>query len=250
MKLAKLLKMRNQLTDSEKTFFDYSIENPHKLNNNNIIQIANELFISKTTISRACQKLGFSGFKEFKYSLLSEDSDGENSNIPNKSRVDFYELINNRLEKTIELIDDTTFDKIIELIKTSENIEVFSVGGSYSSGLELSRKLRRLDYNINTRSDWDELEVISKRLTDKDLAIFLSQTGETKMLLDYQNNLVKNGCPIISIIGAKDSSLGTQSTVVLYAPTVINYKEDIDLSSRVSFIFIIDLISWELSENS
>lgn len=242
--------MRNHLTDLEKTFFDFCIENPEKLNQLTIVQIANELFISKATISRTCQKLGFSGFKEFKYTILSRGSDDHQAYVYNKSRQDFYELIINRLAKTADLINHDSFNCVLKYIRKAHNIEVFSVGGSYSSGFELSRKLRHLGYRINTRSDWDELEVISRRLSKDDLAIFLSQTGETEMLLNYQQHLVYNHCPIISIVGSKESTLAKESDQVIFCPTALNYIGDTDLSSRVSFIYIIDLISWELSENS
>ena len=234
----------------EKTFFDYAIENPDKLNNKTIVELANNLFISKATISRACQKLGFSGFKEFKYSMLSIANKDEYHEYYKKSRSDYYELINNRLKKTIKMIDDTEFNLVLEMINNADTIEVFSVGGSYSSGLELSRKLSRLNFDINTRSDWDELDIVSKRLKKNDLAIFISQTGETEMLVDYQNQIIENQCPCIAIVGTKNSTIGNNSNVVIHCPTLLNYIGEADLSSRVPFIFIIDLITWELSGNS
>ena len=71
------------LTKSEQAITDYIVNNPMTVIRFSLTQIAKEARTSNTAVIRLCQKLGYQGFSEFKFSLsrvaLSDThgSDGE-----------------------------------------------------------------------------------------------------------------------------------------------------------------------------
>ena len=64
-----LEKQLPDLTKSEKIIGEYILANPMSIIRYSLTQIAREARTSNTAIIRLCQKLGYQGFSEFKFSL-------------------------------------------------------------------------------------------------------------------------------------------------------------------------------------
>ena len=59
----------NELNENEKAIIEYIIKNKANCQEMTIIELAKETLTSKSSILRLTQKLGFSGYSEFKYSI-------------------------------------------------------------------------------------------------------------------------------------------------------------------------------------
>ncbi|WP_124059199.1 MurR/RpiR family transcriptional regulator [Vaginisenegalia massiliensis] len=244
------LKLRNKLSESEKVIFDYCIQHRKDLDAFTIQCLSKKLFVSPASISRMAQRLGFSGYKEFKYTLLFLNTKEIPISDSFTSLVKDYQLlIQENLSGSLSQLNDERINKFQELILKAQNIEVFAVGGSCVNGQDFSRKLQSLNLNIFARKDWDELVRVSQNLKNKDLAVFFSQSGQTKLILDCAKNLNKNNVSIISFVANKDATLLSLSKLGFVCPCIYHYKNDADLSSRIMFNLVSDLLIWKLAEN-
>lgn len=248
----KYSKIRHQLSESEKRVLDYCLDHPKSIERMTINQLAKQLFISPSTISRTAQKLGFHGFKELKYSFLKENSDLDHRQVEQQilstSNQTYLNQFETKFKIALNHLNNAMWEKSIQLTHSAASIEIFALGGSEYLGKELSRKLQQLDYHCSARSDWDDLSRISKRLERDSLAIFISQTGETPLLLDWARNLNQNQVKIMSFIGYRGSRLEQLSSFNFYCPTELRYQEEADISSRLCLQFICDLWVWNLVE--
>ena len=68
------MKTLDHLTIQEKYLVDYIINNQEDILKKNINELAKLSYTSSATISRLCKKLGFNGYKEFKYQYAAEYS--------------------------------------------------------------------------------------------------------------------------------------------------------------------------------
>nr|WP_269479289.1 SIS domain-containing protein [Brochothrix campestris] len=127
----------------------------------------------------------------------------------------------------------------------SRSIEFFGVGASLPLCLEASRKLTFAGKLSSARSDWDELEIVSQRLTSADLAIIISYSGETEHVVRYATALNERHVPIISLIGNANSSLEKRSVVTLRAHVTNAYYGELDMTSRIPFHVILELVLLE-----
>mgnify|MGYP001770350456 CR=1 FL=1 len=64
----------NELNENEKAIIEYIIKNKANCQEMTIIELAKETLTSKSSILRLTQKLGFSGYSEFKYSIRKDIS--------------------------------------------------------------------------------------------------------------------------------------------------------------------------------
>ena len=68
----------HELNENEKAIIEYIIKNKANCQEMTIIELAKETLTSKSSILRLTQKLGFSGYSEFKYSIRKDISKQNN----------------------------------------------------------------------------------------------------------------------------------------------------------------------------
>lgn len=115
------IKALDHLTIQEKYLVDYILDNPDDILQKNINELAQLSYTSTATVSRLCKKLGFKGYKDFKYQyaaeyshLLELKSDLEiepfSSDSSIKDALNKIEILHRRsIEYTKSLLDKQTF---------------------------------------------------------------------------------------------------------------------------------------------
>ena len=123
------IKALDHLTIQEKYLVDYILDNPDDILQKNINELAQLSYTSTATVSRLCKKLGFKGYKDFKYQyaaeyshLLELKSDLEiepfSSDSSIKDALNKIELLHRRsIEYTKGLLDKQTLERIYQLIQ-------------------------------------------------------------------------------------------------------------------------------------
>lgn len=72
--LLEKLREEKLFTSHEKTVADYILEHPRQVPSMSAEELADASYTSKATIVRLCQKLGLTGYQEFKIRLVEEMS--------------------------------------------------------------------------------------------------------------------------------------------------------------------------------
>ncbi len=101
----------------------------------------------------------------------------------------------------------------------TEKIYIFARGFSELIGTELTTKLQLIGKNCEMHNDPNIIRVISKKLTDKELAIFISLNGETAELVEACKNFKMKSISTITLTASVDSSLAKLSEI-----TLLGYK--------------------------
>ena len=138
------MKILDHLTIQEKYLVDYIINNQEDILKKNINELAKLSYTSSATISRLCKKLGFNGYKEFKYQYAAEYShllelknDFKIEPFSSESSIDDalnkIELLHKRaIEYTKSLLDRQVIERIYQLIKNAKYIEIYGTGINFS----------------------------------------------------------------------------------------------------------------------
>ncbi|MCO8294356.1 MurR/RpiR family transcriptional regulator [Tetragenococcus halophilus] len=240
----KLLKKRPQLSELEKQVLDYILQNSNIITKMSANLLAKELFISPATISRTAKHLGFNGFQELKYAFAQDEQGLESTEktLYSQQLADLGASIELQLHETLEKFKQIPLEEIVVYLKKARVVELFGMGGSSPNCIHAARKLTFLGKTANARIDWDELQVTSKILTSEDFAIIVSISGETPSVIEYAANLKQQNVPTLAIIGTKHSRLETLATYTIQAVVDMVYFDEVDLSSRVPFSAILDIL--------
>ncbi len=127
------------LTKSQKIVADYMVENPQKFALSSLRELEAELKISKSTIVRLAQALGYEGFYGMKAEFLNEIRNNLEPiqrfkkflSLPHE-KINFIELIAaetiNNIQRTVQLVDPVQCQKAIDLIKKADHVYFIGMG--------------------------------------------------------------------------------------------------------------------------
>lgn len=233
-----------KLNQVEKNVLDYCLCTSENIFSMTAAELASKTFTSQPTITRMAKKLGFQGYQEFKFAIKN-NLHFEQEDVHENEQTSLSPLINELFQQmltTFEELDLVQIDCAVEMLKEANRIEIFALGQSIPVAVSVNRKLHFLGKNVGHSTDWDELTAISKQLTEQDLAIFISHSGETMGMLNYAELLNKRNVPILSFLGQRRSTLEAASTAAFIAEMMTIYHHDIDLSSRASLDILLDIV--------
>lgn len=211
------------LSETERYLLNYIYEHLEEISKMSIVKLSENANVSTATIVRLMKKIGYDGYTSFKYNLHDKlgNSDGhkELEDIDMKIK---QAIIKNESEvvKTIQMLSIGTIEDAIQKIQDSEKVYIFARGFSEMIAKEMMTKLQLLEKNCEMHNDPNIIKLKSQKLKDKELAIFVSLSGETEELVEACKNLRINNISTITLTSKMDSSLARMSELIL-----LGYKD-------------------------
>lgn len=127
--ISKLLSNRKNLTDLENQIVNYIIAHPSTLEELSMKELAGRVFASTATITRTCQKLGYSGFQEFRYQVLQYRKNKTPRTAPkSKAIVEYTDTIVKAISTQLYSIDEAEAQKMLSLLRQARRVEFFWTG--------------------------------------------------------------------------------------------------------------------------
>ncbi|BBN99760.1 MurR/RpiR family transcriptional regulator [Sporolactobacillus terrae] len=199
MKLEMLInKNYDQLNETDLSTLHYIIDHKKECAAQSITELAKSCKISKSSILRTAQKLGFSGFSEFKYSL-------KNDLEPDMTHaMDYIEQTLTNIDKTMDLFKKTDLVPIYKKIQSAKNIFAYGTGWAQRNAIgELERNFLNSGKMIHNLAAKRELEMIVPYLSEEDLLIIISLSGDISDIIEIVRFLSLKRVPILSITNTR-----------------------------------------------
>lgn len=240
MKLDELFnEHRTQLGENDLYIWNYIAAHSGECAGLSIEALGRRCNVSRTTILRFAQKLGLHGFSELKLLLRMEgkQTGGE--------RLDCIDYACAAYRTMIEDIRTKDYADLFSRIDAAENLYVFSSGMLQDAvARELCRVFLAGDkwfYLIHAGS---EAEVLLHNVTDRDLVLILSVSGESSHVLQLAKALKVRNVPTVSITGQKENTLAQLCGQRLYVNTVkMDLRElGAEFQSTTSFFILVELL--------
>ena len=166
-----------------------------------IQQIANENFLSTTTIVKMCKRLGFDGYSELYYYLSRQfASHGRGRGTESlKSLIDNY--------------SDELITRFCELLDGSRTAKLFTTGEGFSNivGSYIAQRLSICGFMVFNNVHFYDYMLFR----DAPPVMFaVSQSGETAPVLNDVRHARQNGHKIVTFTKRSDSTLAQMSDIV------------------------------------
>ncbi len=255
MELLKMMENNEIFSQSELIIRNYILNQKENIMNLTVKEIASINYVSKSTLIRFAQKLGFDGWNSFKVYFLKEldiekkNISGVDYNFPfspddSPSFITKKLLVMKRdiLDDTFNLLDISSLNKALELMLSKDRIHIFAEGYSNLASNDFCHRMTRIGKFV-TNSNKLGMSYIAKTLSPKDLAIIVSYSGKTKKILEVAMLLKQNRIPTISITKREDNPISEISNVTLFVPSKENiYSKISNYSTTDSIRFILDIL--------
>lgn len=231
------------LNDTETNIYHYVIKNIQLVLKMNIRELAEKTFVSTATIIRFCQKLDCNGFVEFKTKLKLfydgtilpdvEDEVDVLLEFFNYSRSDDF-------KKQIDIF--------VQYIQEAKTICFVGIGTSGSLAEYGARYFSNVGYFSQSITDPYYPPLIDHNNTY--LLIVLSESGETREIIDQIRIYQSKNTKILAITNKPDSTIDKMADASIYY-----YVKDIvlpqtyNISSQVPVLYIIERLTRELQNS-
>lgn len=252
--IALLKENRDSATVIERNVIDYVLSNPDDVMGMSIHELADASFVSASTVSRMCRRLGLSGFRQFQRSLvfeLARRRDSERTAIEDVSPKDsirqtILKVTGRNIESlaiTEKLNDPDTIEACVDLMSNAETINLFGMGSSLLSARDLYYKLIRANVRCNINDDWHVQLVNATNMGEGDLAIAFSYSGLTHEVIECSRRAKKRGARLIAITRTgHDSEFVRLADQTLYVASTESIFRSSASASRISQLDIVDIL--------
>ncbi|MGX7417835.1 MurR/RpiR family transcriptional regulator [Carnobacterium gallinarum] len=203
-----------KLSEAEQGVIDYilAFSDIQKLK---LKDISDELYVSNTTVIRACKKLGYTTFNDLKYAFLKEI---ETANPTEKKQSDFQEIVGNvksEMLRTLDMADEKKINQVCELLIGTRRIFCVGVGSSSEVASEFNRKLKLIDFWSNEYSDKFSIERIARIVSKGDILLVFSLNGNDEEVNEVVIKAKNSQAHIISVTTMNPNALSRLSTISL-----------------------------------
>ena len=247
----------DQLFDAEKKIAKFILNNPKKVVDMTVSELAEISDVSIASVSRFCRKVGLKGFAQLKISLAQELVESHKSGeISNDISVDnipqsLQNILANKiteLKQTVNLINTDEFREILEGIRDASRVQVIAVGNTIPVAIDAAFKFNELGIPTTAGTIWETQLSYSFTLGKGDVLIAISNSGESDKVLEAVKIANKNGAMTIGITNSPHSAIGEE--VQYHITTATREKLFLDefCFSRVSASTVIEIIFLFLTE--
>ncbi len=232
------------LNKGDNEILSFCIRNNQTLSKMKVQEVADTLYTSPATVVRFCKKLGFSGFSEFKAGIKAELSQGSPDTPVKNHSIDFLKDV----QKTIQLISDETAGRVLEMIDQCRRVEFYAAGSSRTVAAEFVKRLQIIGKPAFWYDDSSLMNISARQVTDNDLVIVISVSGETSLVLAAANMAKSRGASIVSITDLGSNSLSDMADENIYVNSTYFIKADIKIRSRVHLLLVCEYLFFRYLE--
>lgn len=237
-------------TQSEQKISEYILKNQEEVVNLSAQELGEKTGTSPASIVRFSRKLGFSGFGELKIEIAkttnSEEEELDTIISPKDSVSDIAEKVVNRavtsLKETYSLINTTSLEEAINLMREADTIYLFGIGASSLVAMDLMYKLVRINKRVIFNIDSHLQLAAVVHITSKDVAIGISYSGKTREVNEGVIRAKEKGAKVISITNCNKNPLSSISDISLNIPNEERQLRFGAISSRMDQLALIDML--------
>ena len=194
-------------------------------------ELAKRSGVSQPTVMRFVKALGYENFKDFKYQLMEENIKDHSPDRAEQYAMHGYSLKPSdnlkiipakvvatsvkSIEDMLKSISGEEFERTIRMIAGARRIMLCCVENSSATAKDLLVKLLYLGYDCRYDEDYYIQQIAAAALTEEDVMIGISYSGQSKDTVDVMKTAKKAGAQTICITNFKESKISKWSDVVL-----------------------------------
>lgn len=189
--LEKMQLASTNFTKTDLQIYDYIVGHPSETVHLNIQEIATEVNVSKSAMLRFTQKIGYSGFSEFKYEFSryvhSGSSHPYDSTYQSRCEeiVDIYEKTAEFMKSTIQEQDIKRF---VENMLQANRIKIFGINSTGLSATQMRNRFHKIAFDAEAVVDPILIPELALQGKQEDLHIYFSTTGNTAVMVEAIKN--------------------------------------------------------------
>ncbi len=240
---------RRQLRKSEAKVASFVLENVNDVLAMRVVDLAEHAGVSDPTVIRFCRAVGCNGFQAFKLQLAQQAGLG---GVYTQFAVDDKDTVRDLRNKVFDStvgsllqvrddLDPDALERAIDTIIRARRVEFYGFGASGSVAADAQHKFFRLQLVTAAYTDPHIQHMSAIALDQRDAVIAISQSGQTRALLESVNLAMEAGATVIGL-APKDTPLSDLCSIPIHVNVREEHQAFAPVSSRIAHLAVIDVL--------
>lgn len=256
--LVRLREILADITPSERKVAEYILHFPDQMIGMSVAQLAQQSGGSQAAVIRLCKSMGLKGYQELMLKVAGDlQHEGSEVGYQEIRRNDSIETIvqnvsNNNIQSirdTVKVLDIAMVEKAVHAIMRADRICFFGIGASNLVAIDAQLKFMRINKTCLAFTDTDLQLISSLSLTKNDVAVGISYSGETGIIIECMTRAKERGAATISITKYGNNSVNSLVDIPLYITSTENEIRSGATSSRITQLNVIDILYLGVTSN-
>lgn len=232
-------KYYNRLNENDLYILKIICADKNACKNLSINALAKRCNVSRTTIMRFSQKLGFSGYGEFKVFFGWEAT--EKTEVTRDSSI---QILYHDIEIIEKGLNTIVLREICHVLQEAKRVFVYGTGTAQQQvAKELQRVFLMVRKYLHVIEGETELQNVVRDMKKEDAALIISYSGNKIFLHDIVHTLQMNDVKYISVTTSTNNFLAQNTKYNLYIPsTALNLPTGEQFHSTVLFFLMADIL--------
>lgn len=249
------------LTLAERSLAEQVLADPAAVARSTITALAERCGTSTTTVTRFCKVLGLSGYAELRLALAAETgstrswawTEGLGTDIGPDDPMDvvlahLVKTDTQVIQETASQLDLDALGAAVDALATARRIDIYAVSGTAAVATYLRLSLHHIGHLAFVWSDVHDALTSAALLDERDIALGLSHSGETKEVLEPMQIAARNGATTIAVTNFPRSRLaGLADLALLTSGRELNFRSG-GMSGRHAQMLILDCLYIGISQ--
>jgi DNA-binding MurR/RpiR family transcriptional regulator len=224
----RILGLLPSLTPAERGLAEQVLADPAGVARSTITALAERCRTSTTTVTRFCRALGLSGYAQLRLALAAETGSsrswawtaGLGTDIGPDDSMDV--VLAHLVKADVQVIQETAHQldlavlaSTVDALASARRIDIYAVSGSAALAADLRLRLHRIGYPAHVWSDVHDALTSAALLDERDVALGLSHSGETKEVTEPLQVAARNGATTVGVTNFPRSRLATLADLTL-----------------------------------
>lgn len=252
--LIRMKGMQDSMPKACRQICGYVLRHPNEVLHFSVHTLAQSSGVSDATVIRFCRFLGFDGYRAFMIALSAaltgtERTDGSDpftdirANDTISSIVDNIAHVNRQsIDDTLTVLDCEKLDVVVEKLLHAERIVFCGLGASGLVCMDAEQKFLRIGKLCHAFTDGHSQLTAAALLGKRDVALLVSNSGETADILDTLRLLKTRGVYTVSLTRYGKNRLAENSDTALYISTPEILFRSGAMGSRIAMLSVVDII--------
>ena len=249
--LLRIRSARELFKPAEAAVAEFVLAHPERVLHMSVSEAARDSGVGEATVIRFCRALGYKGYQEFKLRLaqdLVEPVEFIHENISFDDTVvelsqKVFQTNQRAVEDTQRALDPAMVHLAASALASARRVDIYGVGYSYFSALDLKLKLVRFGLSADALGDPHLQLMAAVTLRRGDVAIGISHSGSTRDVVDALGPARKAGATTVAITNYSPSPLTRVADAVLLTAAPESPLGGEVLTSRIAQLCVIDVLS-------
>lgn len=242
--------MLPKLRKSDRKVAEVVFADPRRILNSTVAETAALAGVSQPTVIRFATAVGCTGFQDFKLRLAQSLALGtpathsaiENSDAPEVVAEKIFDYTMTSLDWARNHLDKAALHKAIDILSGARSIEFFGLGASGIVARDAQQKFPLFGVPCGAQVDSHQQFMVAAMMQPDDVAVVISNTGNTRTVIEIARLARESGAKIIGLIGS-DSPLVPYCDVPLLIETLDNTNVYTPTTSRIAALVVVDILS-------